>query len=426
MEYENINIYSQYMYSYPHKKAYKWLDNEVVLKALKNINNESLSLYFHIPFCSTKCGYCNLFSVTNTSLIDDYIEAMCRQIKQYSEILENKTIKIDSIIFGGGTPFILSENHFNDIFNALEKYFGIKIEEIGFDIETSPKETDAEKLKYIVNRGVNRISIGVQSFEETELKFLYRKHNIDDCKKALDLLNIHRPKILNIDIIYGIPNQTKETFKNSVDEALKYKPEEIFIYPLYLRQGTFLANHEDVADIEKHNLYLYIANYLKSMGYFQTSMRRFVKNMPRHESSCGFEKTLSFGCGGRSYIDELHFCEAYETGSKACADILEKYIQKIDFTRDVKGFILNNDEMSRRFIIKNLGYYRGVSKAEFFEYFGQDITENFKVLLDEFLSKGYIEISEEFIKLSDKGLGLSDYVLELFTSNYIERAMLNA
>ncbi len=408
------NIYNQYMYSYPHKRDYDWIDSEVIKNKIASIENTDLALHFHVPFCSTKCGYCNLFSITDLTFIDNYVEAMCKQIKQYSEIIGDKNIKVNNVIFGGGTPFVLSIAQFEKIFKALEQYFRVDIKRVGFDIETSPKETEVEKLKYLLEMGVNRISIGVQSFEVNELKYIYRNHNITACEKALGYLYENRPNVLNIDIIYGIPNQNEETLQKSIDKVLSYNPEEVFLYPLYIREGTGLAGKVDMLESEKYELYLFASTYLKSKGYSQTSMRRFTKVLVDENSNCGFEQSLSFGCGGRSYIDELHFCEAYETGVKACSSIIENYIEKEDFTQSVKGYILNKEELGRRFVIKNLGYYRGVSKKEYLKYFGEDLYTIHKVLFDEFLEKEFIEDCGEHICLTEKGMGYSDYLLPYF------------
>ncbi len=413
---EEIKIYNQYMYSYPHKKYYDWVESSVIKSSINKMYNSDLALYFHIPFCSTKCGYCNLFSITNLSFIDEYVEAMCRQIEQYSKLIKGKNVNINNIIFGGGTPFILSERHFESIFKALDDYFGVDIKNVGFDIETSPKETEVEKLKYLLEMGVNRISIGVQSFEQSELDYIYRSHKTEECKKALGYLKEYRPKILNIDIIYGIPNQDENTLRKSINEALSYKPSEVFLYPLYIREGTGLVGCEDMVDSEKHALYKFASDYLKAKGYKQTSMRRFTDSVTYESSNCGFEKSLAFGCGGRSYIEELHFCEVYETGVKACSSIIESYIEKIDFTENIKGYVLNSEELARRFVIKNLGYYIGVSKSEYYNYFGKDLYLDYRELFDELFLQGYIAIGEEFISLTEKGLGFSDYILPKFAS----------
>ncbi len=133
----------------------------------------------------------------------------------------------------------------------------LKEQWIGFDIETSPKETEINKLKFLLLSGANRISIDAQSFEESDLSYIYRNHNVDDCEKALKCLNDNRPNIINIDIIYGIKNQDTASLKKSIDKALNYKPDELFLYPLYIRECTGLSGQEEIEDFKKYQLYLF-------------------------------------------------------------------------------------------------------------------------------------------------------------------------
>lgn len=415
---ENINIYNQYMYSYPHKNVYKKQEKQTIKNALINIDNTNISLYFHIPFCSSKCGYCNLFSVTNKDLINDYVDNMCNQIIEYKEYLINKNIKIDNIIFGGGTPTILSEDNFKKIFNILEKEYNILIKDIGFDIETSPKETDIKKMKFLKQSGMNRISIGVQSFNEEELKSLKRYHDVNSCEKAIKVLKDTEVKILNIDLIYGIENQSKDSLTKSLEKAISFDPEEIFIYPLYER--NLLKGSKFVSDEEKLELYKYAQKFLKSKNYYQTSMRRFVKKLDVNISSCGFENTISFGCGGRSYIQNIHFCEEYKTKTVECNYLIKNYINKKDFTEDMYGYILDKEEISRRFIIKNIGYFKGINEEEYNILFEEDLYTKYKHIFNDLSEKGLILRDKGNIKLTEKGFGYSDYILPLWISEKIQ------
>ena len=174
------SIYNQYMYSYPHKEAYRPIPAEVVKNYLKQTKGNSI--YVHIPFCESKCGYCNLFSkVPAGSEIEDYLEAVSRQVKEYASYMNRqqtmpKQSLFKEVILGGGTPLILNEKQLEGLFGTLEEAFGIDYETAFVGIETSPHQTQKEKMHYLKEKGINRVSIGVQSFHDTELTALKRKH----------------------------------------------------------------------------------------------------------------------------------------------------------------------------------------------------------------------------------------------------------
>lgn len=298
----NLNkspMYYQYMYSYPHKSAYYDIDDKNIIKAIKNLKDDNLTAYIHVPFCETKCGYCNLFSIPNNDgeLLDKYVDSVCKHIKQYKKHL-TKDIKFSTLVIGGGTPLILSIEQFNKIFTALEENLGMKTDEVEFIIETSPNQTDLSKLKYLKEIGVNRISIGVQSFIDSELKSIYRQHDKKSCHEALEKLKPLNFDVVNIDLIYGIEGQSRESLIYSINNAVKYKPEEIFIYPLYIRENTGIFEKMNLNHKTQHEMYDIAVEELNKRGYVQTSMRRFVRKLPKENISCGFDQMISFGCGG--------------------------------------------------------------------------------------------------------------------------------
>lgn len=422
--------YDQYMYSYPHKRAYYPLEGAAVWAALAQWDGEELTLYVHIPFCSGKCGYCNLFSLASAKedVRKRYMDTVCRQIRQYGAGLSKKQFKIKQVILGGGTPFILSIEQFLQLFEALEQAFHFSLLNCGFDIETSPGETTEEKLLFLKQRGMRRLSIGIQSFKEEELKRIYRHHGVKSCHEALAVIKKVGTESLNVDLIYGIEGQTEESFQESLRMALLYDPDELFLYPLYIRRDTMLYGRMRIDESRIYELYQFAVGFLRTEGYKQTSMRRFVKIRPdagilNGEVSCGFESMLSLGCGGRSYIGDLHFCEPYEVNAEICYEILENYMQKDHFMDGLKGYALNQDEQMRRFIIKNLGYYNGLSLAEYAECFGQDLLFQFGELWQELNADGQILIGGGRITLTPKGMGNSDCILAMWISEAVNRGM---
>ncbi|SNT24900.1 coproporphyrinogen III oxidase, anaerobic [Anaerovirgula multivorans] len=418
MNYENI--YNQYMYSYPHKTSYQQIGRLNLKEYNLDIAQYPIGLYFHIPFCDSKCGYCNLFSIPigKQNKIDSYISAIERHSTQLKQELDIKNSRFSSLVFGGGTPLILSVTQLNALFELAIKDYQIDLEQTFVVIETSPNQTTKEKLDYLYDKNTNRVSIGVQSFVQKEIEVIQRMHSVNSAHKALELIKTYDFENTNIDLIYGIPNQTIDTLLYSAKVALTYDPDEIFVYPLYQKPNTKIYGNFVIKRQLQYKMYLEVSAYLKSHGYFQTSMRRFVKVKPQVNLSCGFENMISLGCGGRTYLNNIHFCESYTSHPSKCIKQLQNYIQKQDFFQGINTYILNEEEQKRRFIIKNLLYHSGISIVDYKVIFDKDPEHDF-----ELLNKGWVKRTNTHIKLTDKGMSLSDYIGPMLISNTVKQQM---
>lgn len=479
------NIYCQYMYSYPHKTAYGSLPDLSISDYIPKEGSAPFSLYLHIPFCESKCGYCNLFSVTgqNIDFYSLYLDAVERQAIQYQNAIDksrnrntsiasintnidtNKNTSINtninlnintnintnitsayhglinSLVLGGGTPLILSESQLERLF-SIAQIFPL-IENADIVVETSPRQTTKEKLQILKQHNVTRISIGIQSFHDKELSALYRKHTVKDCEKALSLIDASGFSCRNIDLIYGIPGQTKQSLQYSLDRTCFYQPEEIFLYPLYIKQGTGLFYGKAEVSVYAYDMYLSASQYLKEHGYCQISMRRFVKesevccNNSKH--SCGFEHTLSLGCGGRSYLQNLHFCTPYHIQPSSCLQEIKNFIKQKDYSKISFGYLLNGDEMLRRFVIKNLLHKNGIAVEDYckakqiFEQYQYDeihkissintsILKDFPIIA-KLLENHFAVWNDHRIVLTEQGLSLSDAIGPLFISENVREKM---
>lgn len=418
------NIYKQYMYSYPHKTAYEYSKQIPLHEYQEQLLKNPATLYFHIPFCESKCGYCNLFSipVQDDAKIDDYIEAVKRHSDAFRNILNFTDVIFESVIFGGGTPLLFSIEQLEKLFNTAIHDFNLDLNIANIGIETSPNQAIPEKLVYLKSKGVNRISIGVQSFVESELSTLERFHGVRQVQTALKAIKDVQFDTLNIDLIYGIPYQTIDSLKYSLGAALEYEPDEIFVYPLYQKPNTGIYKKFEIDRSLQYRMYSVICDVLKSRGYFQTSMRRFVKNQLSKEGSCGFENMISLGCGGRSYIGNLHFCESYSSKQFKCRAIIDKYIKRNEFFNEISFYKLDQNEMKRRFLIKNLFYYKGVDLSEYQNVFGNSIYDDFSILY-EFAEKGWTTGNKDKLVLTPLGLSLSDYIGPMLMSETVVKKM---
>ena len=422
----NLTPYKSYIYSYPHKKSYREFEKPVNLKKLWDGTNK-VSLYIHIPFCSNKCGYCNLLSTTcfSDERLIFYVKKLIQEIKEYRKILniQNKNI-FSSVILGGGTPTILGIELMRELLACIEKELNVNFEDTFFSIETSPKTISKEYIHLLKKYHINRISIGVQSFENSELLNIYRNEPVENIENALELIfdpenNI---EIKNLDLIYGLPNQTIKSWENSLNKLLSYSSEEIFLYPLYVREKTALHKNFKENHLLMEKMYETGRTLLIENGYVQTSMRNFIhKNMisklyPSH--SCQENKMLGLGCGARSYIGNVHYSRKYAVDDKNINKIIDDYLDEENFETADYGYILSADEQKTHYILKSILKITGLDMADYENKFGISPYADFGEL--KFLiNNGFLLEEKSRILLTEKGLKYSDFIGTLFISEDI-------
>ena len=421
--------YVQYMYSYPHKLAYEKLCGIDLRQEANALLRGENSLYFHIPFCQYKCGYCNLFSLAGKSerQMEAYVDAMQRHAEQLSGILPKDAVFSDFTL-GGGTPLILPEHLLRRVFSIARDFFGIEPKKQAVVAETSPNQTTEEKLFILKEEGVNRISIGAQSFQDQELLFLHRFHTAESVKTALNCIRSMEFECVNIDMIYGIPGQTKESLEHSLCQAFAYEPDELFLYPLYVKPQTQLFYEGVIRSGNTFELYCFARGILKDAGYRPYSMRRFVKEKQKKGigeipvSLCGFGNTVSVGCGGRSYIGNLHFSAPYAVRPKQCQDILQNYLEQSDYLEVTHGYRLSQEEVKRRYVIRHILFGRGVCRKDYRMRFGSEVEGEFPLVLG-WIKEGYAKMGEEFLSLTELGFALSDYLGPMLISDEVREKM---
>lgn len=410
------------MYSYPHKTAYGPLSGICLEDYIQRLAGGQNSLYFHIPFCQSKCGYCNLFSVTGQSddFMTAYVDAMERHAGQLRTIFPEGA-DFSDLTLGGGTPLLLSEK-------LLQRIFSIARGRMGFEgapviVETSPAQTTEEKVAVLRQNDVTRVSMGVQSFYDEELRALNRMHRAEQVHRAAHILKKSNFPCINLDLIYGIPGQTVESLLDSAGQAAAYEPEEMFVYPLYIKEGTFLAEKMTIHPETLYEMYHELRDFLIERGYKQLSMRRFVKDPdPLDQGSCGFGNTISVGCGGRSYIGELHFSTPFALGQRGCMDILQQYMEKKDFLEVTHGYLLSEEEIRRRYVIKNILFCCGIDREEYRCQFDSEPERDYP-LLTEWIRSGLAVADSAKICLTERGISLSDLLGPALISEEVREKM---
>lgn len=407
--------YQAYVYSYPHKTAYRPLTPPVNLANLwSNQNKSALFLYIHIPFCEMRCGFCNLFTTVthNEDFVTQYVRALQRQAQRVKSALGKSSFARFAI--GGGTPTQLPIQHLETILNIAEQTMGANLQSIPISVEVSPETATQDKLKLLRERGADRISIGVQSFIESEVLATQRRQTTPQVEAALGRIKEAGFPTLNIDLIYGLPEQTVETFLHSIRAALRFQPEEIYLYPLYVRPLTGLGRTDKEWDDIRLACYRAGRQLLLAEGYSQVSMRMFQRrenNPALPVYCCQADGMVGLGCGARSYTDTLHYSNDYAVGVKEIKDILQAYIQTSDEAFDFAsyGFKLDADEQRRRYILLSLLSDEGLNFNSYEQRFGSSVYIDFPELR-EILTLNLGVEDGEILRLTEAGVEFSDVI----------------
>jgi oxygen-independent coproporphyrinogen-3 oxidase len=412
--------YLAYSYSYPHKSAYGPLDPPVPLEPVWQAERrDSLFLYLHIPFCEMRCGFCNLFTLAGTSagFIEAYLESLERQASVLARLTAGKRL-ISRMAIGGGTPTFLSPPQLDRLLRIAERFFDASPNRTPTSVETSPKTASKERLEVLKSHGVERVSIGVQSFVEEEVHAIGRPQRTADVHVALERIRDIQFPILNIDLIYGQPTQTLDSWLSSVRKAMKYRPEELFLYPLYIRPQTGLGRHGQTrSDRTRFNQSCYreARALLTSEGYEQVSMRFF--RLPRSADErgpvycCQTDGMLGLGCGARSYTTRLHYASRFAVASADVQKIVFGWIEQTDdaFGQAHWGFRLSEGDRRRRFVIQSLLTREGLNEKQFIDLFGSSAEADLPQLR-VLVESGLATRQCGKLLLTDRGLELSDAI----------------
>ncbi|MGW6502633.1 STM4012 family radical SAM protein [Nonomuraea angiospora] len=412
--------YEGYVYAYPHKTAYRPLDPRPRLKEVW-AGERPGALYVHIPFCEMRCGFCNLFTRTGApeELVAAYLDALERQAGQVRDALEETAFT--TAAFGGGTPTYLSARELTRLFDLTERTMGVDLARIPLSVETSPATATPDRLTVLAERGTSRVSIGVQSFVDAEARSAVRPQKRAEVDAALNAIRASGVPVLNIDLIYGIDGQTPESWLYSLDTALGWRPEELYLYPLYVRPLTGLGKQGRAWDDQRLELYWAGREHLLAAGYEQVSMRMF--RLPGTGSTTGYccqtDGMVGLGCGARSYTSELHYSFEYAVGARHVRSIIDDYVRQDEFDVANVGFSLSLEERKRRHLIQSLLQGDGLSRRLYAERFGGDVLADFA--LDEFGE--WLLADPATVRLTAEGLAYSDAIGPALFSPEVRRLM---
>ncbi|MFE4698238.1 STM4012 family radical SAM protein [Streptomyces sp. NPDC056738] len=430
--------YQSYTYAYPHKTAYRPLTPRPALRELwAGESRRSLSLYLHIPFCEVRCGFCNLFTRIGApgDLTGRYLDAVRRQAAAMREALgDEETPRFANAAFGGGTPTFLEAAELERLCDIAEQEMGADLRAIPLSVEASPATATADRLAVLVERGTTRLSLGVQSFVEEESRAAVRPQRSADVESALARIREAAVPVLNIDLIYGIDGQTAASWRHSLDAALAWRPEEIYLYPLYIRPLTGLGRHSDArtADLEwdeqRLRRYREGRDHLLAHGYEQVSMRMFRRaDAPPQgpdDYACQTDGMIGLGCGARSYTSTLHYSFDYAVSMREIRGIIDDYTATEDFSHALRGRRVDEGEARRRHLLQSLLQAEGLPVADYRLRFGSEPYDDFPSEIGTLAARGWLaRQDEDRLRLSAEGLAHSDAIGPEFFSPAVRDAM---
>lgn len=419
--------YAAYTYAYPHKSAYRPLTPIVPLAELwQQERRDDLFLYVHIPFCHYRCGFCNLFALgaPKAELVDGFLAGLERQIKASAKALGPH--RITRMAIGGGTPSYLNVPQFEALIECLQRHFNLQAQGQCFGIEVAPDSATPERLRSYRDAGVTRISMGVQSFVDQELDALARPRQRDAVENAVQAIRALDFPILNLDLIYGIEGQTSDSFECSLDSVLALGPDELYLYPLYVRQLTGLAKAARTRGLQQRaELYRLGVRRLQSAGYAQASMRMFSRTQQAQLAfACQTIGTVGLGAGARSYTRALHYSEDYAVSRGASQAILHAYSARseAEFASARFGIALDGSEQRRRYLLQSLLMWPGVDLAAYQQHFGSELMADFPAL------RGLLTLSlatheAGYLALTEAGMAQADAIGPWLYSKSIREQM---
>ncbi|MEV0182021.1 STM4012 family radical SAM protein [Streptomyces sp. NPDC050625] len=416
--------YQSYVYAYPHKTAYRRLHDRPLLNTLWAAEpKDTLSLYLHIPFCEVRCGFCNLFTRIGApdGLTGAYLDALERQAGAVREALgDTDEVRFATAAFGGGTPTFLTATELERLCDIAEHRMGADLNAVPLSVEASPATATADRLTVLADRGTTRLSLGVQSFVDSEARAAVRPQRRADVESALARIRDAGIPVLNIDLIYGIDGQTERTWLHSLDAALAWRPEELYLYPLYVRPLTGLGRRgsgpDPAWDEQRLRLYRVGRDHLLAHGYTQQSMRMFRRTdappQGADDYACQTDGMIGLGCGARSYTAGLHYSFDYAVGMHEIRAIIDDYVSRPagDFAHAEYGRPIDTDEARRRHLLQSLLQAEGLRLDDYRARFGTTPADHFGPELARFADRGWLTDDPGTLRLTPEGVAHSDAI----------------
>lgn len=376
------------------------------------MKKNELGIYIHIPFCRSKCYYCDFTSYTNRcEQIEGYIQEVKREMEQYDLSQYNVT----TIYIGGGTPSYIDEKYIKQLLEELKKRLKknqTKWEEIEITIEVNPGTVTKTKMEIYRQVGVNRVSIGLQSTNDTLLKQIGRIHNYQEFLEAYQLVKEAGFENINIDLMIGLPNQTIEDIKQSLEEIQKLSPNHVSVYSLIVEEDTKMEELIQKGKLQlpeeetERQMYWYVKNKLELNGYKHYEISNFAKKgkESKHNVNCWEQKEyIGFGATAHSYLNGVRYSNSdFPEEGQWC--YLNKYVEEKQTLEDKK----------KEYMLLGLRKIDGVSIQKFKEKYVDNPIFLFREEIENLVDDELLEVDGNWIRLTKKGIDFANLVWEEF------------
>ncbi|MBT9898518.1 radical SAM family heme chaperone HemW [Bacteroides thetaiotaomicron] len=366
-------------------------------------------IYLHIPFCKTRCIYCDFYSTTRSELKTRYVHALCHELGMRKEYLKGEPI--ETIYFGGGTPSQLEEADFKRIFETIRENYGMEhCQEI--TLEANPDDLSQEYLKMLSSLPFNRISMGIQTFDDTTLRLLKRRHNSQTAIKAVRRCREAGFQNISIDLIYGLPGETKGRWENDLRQAIRLDVEHISAYHLTYEEDTpiynMLKQHqiEEVDEDSSLQFFTLLIEHLQNAGYEHYEISNFCRpdKYSRHNTS--YWRGIPYlGCGPSAHS----FNGATREWNVSSIDLYIKGIERNQ--RDFETENLNQTTRYNEFIITTIRTVWGTPIEKLKQEFGNELWEYCRKMSAPYLENGKLEVHEGALRLTREGIFISDSIM---------------
>ena len=367
---------------------------------------DKTGIYIHVPFCLSRCHYCDFCSRTR---VDEetkslYVKRLCEEIRKFGAGFEKRPAA-DTVYFGGGTPTLLSPIQLATILETVNEVFGID-SNAEITAETNPKSTDFEGLLEIRSVGINRLSIGMQSVHDRELRALGRIHNHDDFLASYS--DARRAGFDNIsaDLMYGIPEQTMQSFEESVKTLMQLAPEHISSYCLTVEDGTNFGRRRDRLVLPDEDtvcdMYRTMTELLRNGGYEKYEISNFAHNGRASRHNLKYwkrEDYIGFGPAAHSFFGGVRFANSRDVESYLKGESILEYSE-----------IISGEEAADEYVMLGMRLCEGIDIAEFNRLFNADFMARYGNVFKRFAPE-YISIDEKRCAFTDKGMFVSNYIL---------------
>lgn len=373
--------------------------------------DNGIGIYIHIPFCKAKCYYCDFNSFAcRDELVPAYFSALKKEIASYGEKL--KDVKIKTIFIGGGTPSAVDAQYIYEVLSFLHQEFAVD-NKAEISIETNPGTLTGEKLERYREVGINRLSIGLQAWQDAILEKLGRIHTSYEFEQTFTLARKVGFDNINVDLIFGIPGQTLEDWRQTLEKVTAFEPEHLSCYSLKIEEDTVFGDKLEkgelvpIDDDIDREMYGFCKEYLKYRGYGHYEISNFAKPGFKCRHNLIYwsaEEYIGFGAGAHSFFQSARFNNIYDP---------KEYIDRLKLDGKISENIefIDRKESMTEFMILGLRLVDGVRMEDFKNRFNEDILNVYGSQIDKMLKKELLTVKGGKIALTSLGL---DYANQVF------------